>query len=88
MDIKQAIKAPGAVLLAISKGLTFAIPATIIVAPAIGEAALPIAPPRAAKEPILMVFTPNSFACIVTALLNTMAEASPEPVTVPKIKGP
>ena len=61
------INIPKNVLLAISTGLTIAMPAQTIAAPAIGEADLPKAPAIAAAIPSLSCSKPSAAAFVVTA---------------------
>jgi len=76
------------VRLATSTGLAIAIPATTIMAPAIGEDVRPKAPDKKAKAPKCGMSMPKEAACGVTASLKANVAASPEPVIVPKNQGP
>ena len=76
------------VRLATSIGLAIAIPATITIAPAIGEEVRPKAPAKKAKAPKWGTSMPKVAACGVTASLKANVAASPEPVIVPKNYGP
>ena len=78
---------PKNVLFASSTGLTIAIPAQTIAAPAIGEAERPSEPAIAAAIPSLSYSNPRAAAFVVTASLNANVAASPEPVTIPMING-
>ncbi len=66
-----------------SMGLMPAIPATMMVAPAIGDMVRPRVPPKVAMEPICTMDIPKSAAWGVTASLNAKVAASPEPVIRP-----
>ena len=71
------------VRLATSIGLAIAIPATTIMAPAIGEDVRPKVPDKKAKEPKCGISMPKEAACGVTASLKANVAASPEPVNLP-----
>ncbi len=79
---------PNELRLASSIGLTFAIEAQTIAAPARGDMVRPRAPAKAATLPIFMTSIPNWAACGVTASLKANAAASPEPLISPRINGP
>ena len=79
MPASKARVIPKALRLQTSIGSTPAIPAQIMVAPAIGDIVRPKVPPKAAMEPISIACNPNCAACGVTASLKATVAASPEP---------
>lgn len=72
----------------ISIGLTPAIPAQMMVAPAIGDIVRPSVPPSVAMLPIWTCDMPKSGAYGVMASLKANVAASPEPVKRPSRNGP
>ena len=72
----------------ISIGLTPAIPAQMMVAPAIGDIVRPSVPPSVAILPIWTCDIPKSGAYGVMASLKAKVAASPEPVSKPSRNGP
>lgn len=69
-------------------GETLAMPAQMIMAPATGESDLPMPPESTVMAPIFIISSPNCVAWALTALLNAIEAASPEPERTATKKGP